>query len=167
MTKIEELLAADEQIIKKQSGVTLSKGSRGIPGGDLYLTNRRLIFLFSKGWSILSPTPGAGWTGKDIVLSLQDIKSVSKGRASLKVEADKAYEFTVSLWHAGSWADAVQQAIALYPPEQVPPYAPPPQPTGPAPQTTPQPPRGKFCPNCGNSVRPEARFCESCGTKLQ
>ena len=167
MTKIEELLAPDEQIIKKQSGVTLSKGSRGIPSGSLYLTNTRLIFLFSKGWSILSPTPGAGWMGKDIVLSLQDIKSVNKGHASLKVDADKAYEFTVSMWHAGSWADAVQQAIALYPPRQVPPYPQPQQPVSSPQQTAPQPSGRKFCPNCGAPVKPEARFCEGCGTKLQ
>jgi hypothetical protein len=165
MAKIEELLTADEHVIKNQGNVQLTVGEIGMPWGDLYLTNKRLIYLVSKGWSVLSP--GAGLGATDLMFSIQDIKSVNKSLGYLKIKTDKEYQFAVSAWNTGSWMDAIQKAIALYPPpmSQPSPTSPSGQPASQMRQPT-QPPR-KFCPNCGNPVKSEARFCESCGTKLQ
>lgn len=50
-------------------------------------------------------------------------------------------------------------------------YAPPPvtpQPSAPSPGSGPQPgPQASRCPNCGNSLRPNALYCRSCGAKLR
>ena len=166
MGKIEELLTADERVTKHQGNVQLAVGEIGMPWGDLYLTNKRLIYLVSKGWSVLSP--GAGIGARDLIFSIQDIKSVNKSLGYVKIKTDKEYQFAVSVWNTGGWVDAIQQAIALYPPPASPP-PPPISPPGQAPSQTRQPtqPSRRFCPNCGNAVKPEARFCESCGTRLQ
>ena len=162
MGKIEELLTAGERVIKNQGNVQLAVGEMGMPWGDLYLTNKRLIYVVSKGWSVLSP--GAGLGARDLVFSVQDIKSVNKSLGYVKVKTDKEYQFVVSVWNTGSWADAIQQAIAFnpLPPSQTAPVPPPPSQM----QQPPQPAR-RFCPSCGSPVKPEARFCENCGTKLQ
>jgi hypothetical protein len=168
MGKIEDLLMADERVIKKQGGVQLSIGEPGMPTGDLCLTNKRLIFLVSKGWSVL--TPGAGIGSRDLILSLQDVKSVDKGAlGNLKIRADREYQFAVSLWHSGGWVDAIKQAIALYPPptSQQTPIQQPSHATSQAAQPRPTSTARRFCPKCGNPVKPEALFCESCGTRLQ
>jgi hypothetical protein len=165
MGRIEELLAPDERVIKKQDKVQLAVGEFGMPWGDLSLTNKRLIYLVSKGWSV-GFSPGAGLGSKDLMFSIQDIKSVSKSIGYLKVKTDKEYQFAVSVWNTGSWVDSIQQAITLYPsPASQPPPIPPPPP----PSQMTQPPQitKRYCPNCGNVVKPEAKFCESCGTKLQ
>lgn len=166
MGKIEDLLAADEHVTKKQGSVQLVVGEHGMPTGDLYLTDRRLIFLVGKGRSVL--TPGAGIGAKDLILSLQDIKSVDKGALGyVKIRVDKEYQFAVSVWHSGGWVDAIKQAIALYPSAAAPaPMPPAGQPMGRA-RPPAQPSASRFCHNCGNPVRPEARFCESCGTRLE
>ena len=164
MGKIEELLTADERVIKKQGKVQLAVGEFGMPWGDLYLTNKRLIYLVSKGWS-LGFSPGAGLGTRDLTFSIPEIKSVNKSIGYVKVKTDKEYQFAVSLWNAGSWVDAIQQAIALYPPPASQPLSIPPPP--PSQMAQPPQPTKRYCPNCGNLVKPEARFCESCGTKLQ
>jgi len=165
MGKIEELLTADERVIKNQGNVQLAVGEFGMPWGDLYLTNKRLIYLVSKGWSVLSP--GAGMGARDLIFSIQDIKSVNKSLGYIKIKTDKEYQFAVSAWNTGSWMDAIQQAIALYPPPSSQ-AIPTPQPGQPSSQMRqPTQPARKFCPKCGNAVKPEARYCESCGTKLQ
>jgi hypothetical protein len=163
MGKIEELLTADERLIKKQDKVQLAVGEFGMPWGDLYLTNKRLIFLVSKGWSV-GFSPGAGLGSKDLIFSIQDIKSVNKSLGYVKVKTDKEYQFAVSVWNTGSWADAIQQAIAFNPP---PPSQPAPVPPPPSQMQQPPQPARRFCPSCGSPVKPEARFCENCGTKLQ
>jgi hypothetical protein len=165
MGKIEELLTADERVTKRQGNVQLAVGEIGMPWGDLYLTNKRLILIVSKGWSVLSP--GAGIDARNLMFSIQDIKSVNKSLGFIKIKTDKEYQFAVSAWNAGGWVDAIQQAITLYPPpaSQPPPISQPGQPLGqmgPPTQTS-----RRFCPNCGNAVKPEARFCESCGTRIQ
>jgi hypothetical protein len=167
MGKIEDILMADEQVKKKQSGVQMSTGQPGMPNGDLYLTNKRLIFIVSKGLSIL--TPGAGIGSKDTILSLQDIKSVEKSMAHLKIKTDKEYQFAVSAWHTTGWVDAMQEAIALCPPpsSQAPSIQPPEPPASQTRRQAPEKSARKFCPHCGSSVRSEAKFCESCGTRLQ
>lgn len=166
MVKIEELLTPDEHVTKHQGSVQLAIGEIGMPAGDLYLTNKRLIFLISKGWSLL--TSGAGIGSKDLIFSIQDIKSVGKSFGYLKVKTDKEYQFVAGLWTASGWADAIQQAITLNPPLPTPPPPPIPQPQPPQSQMS-QPPQQpkRFCPHCGNAVKPEARFCDNCGTKLQ
>jgi len=52
--KIEEILMPDERVVKVQEKINLGNKA-GMPIGDLYLTDRRLIFLHSKAWSMLSP----------------------------------------------------------------------------------------------------------------
>jgi len=52
MPKIEELLKHDERVIKEQARITAGNMG-GMPSGNLYLTNQRLIFIHSKGWSLL------------------------------------------------------------------------------------------------------------------
>src|SRR3990170_7193224 len=145
--KIEELLTADERVTKNQGNVQLAVGEIGMPWGDLYLTNKRLIYLVSKGWSVLSP--GAGMGAGDLIFSVQDIKSVNKSLGYVKIKTDKEYQFAVSVWNTGGWVDAIQQAIALYPPpaSQPPPISQP----GPAPSQMREPtqPSRRFCPNCG------------------
>ena len=165
MGKIEELLTADERVTMHQGHVQLAVGEIGMPAGDLYLTNKRLIFIISKGWSLL--TDGVGIGAKDLIFPVQEIKSASKSFGYMKIKTDKEYQFVVGIWKAGDWVNAVQQAIALHPPPATlsPPIPQPPQP----PRQTMQSAQASrsFCPNCGNAVKPEARFCESCGTKLQ
>jgi hypothetical protein len=165
MGKIEELLTADERVIKNQGNVQLLVGEIGMPWGDLYLTNKRLNYIISKGWSLLSL--GGGLGARDLIFSIQDIKSVNKSLGYIKIKTDKEYQFAVSAGNTGSWVDAIQQAIALYPPPSTQSSSTP-QPGQPSSQTR-QPAQAarKFCPNCGNPVKPEARYCESCGTKLQ
>ena len=167
MGKIEDLLTVDERVTKHQGNVQLAVGEIGMPWGDLYLTNKRLIYLVGKGWSVLSP--GAGIGARDLIFSIQGIKSVDKSLGYVKIKTDKEFQFAVSAWNAGSWADAIRQAIALYPPPASPPPPPPISQPAQAPGQIQQPTQAlrKFCLNCGNAVKPEARFCESCGTKLQ
>lgn len=168
MTKIEELLTPGEKVIKTQRRIQMGAGAVGMPAGDLYLTNSRLIFLHSKGWSLVTPVPGAALLGKNIITPLRDIKSVKKGLGSVKVQADKKYEFMVSAWKAGGWVDAIQQAISAL--KQPPTPVPPPkaqQPTTARAPPPPQPKARRFCRNCGSPVNLEDKFCESCGTKLQ
>ena len=161
MVKIEELLMPDEKVVKQQ-GKIQAGNMPGMPVGDLYLTNKRLVFLHSKGWSLLTPTPGGAVMGKDIMISLQDVKSVKKGFAgTLKVQADKEYQFSVTVWNAQGWVNAVLQACALIPP-----------PVGEQTSTsaqTPNPSQGKksFCANCGTQLRSGDKFCSSCGAKVQ
>jgi hypothetical protein len=166
MGKIEDLLMPDEQITKKQATVQLLVGQGGMPSGDLYLTNKRLIFLVSRGWSLV--TPGAGIGATDVLLSLQDVKSIDKSLGYIKIKADKEYAFSVSIWHTGGWVNAVRQAIALYPPPTSQTAStPPPGPSIGQVRQPAQPSARRFCPSCGSPVSSEARFCESCGGRLQ
>ena len=168
MGKIEDLLMPDEKVIKKQVGTQISNMA-GQPAGDLYLTNKRLIFLHSKGWSLLSLTPATGvLLGKDIVIPLEDIKSVEKSMLGyLKVRAEKEYQFAVSFSFAQGWVDATLQALALY--RQSPPPPPPPPPTQEQPifSQTPRPQSSAkaFCPQCGSLLKPEDKFCSKCGAR--
>ncbi len=83
MGKIEDLLMPEERIIKKHAGTQVSNMA-GQPAGDLYLTNKRLIFLHSKGWSLLSLTPTTGvLLGKDIVIPLHDINRWKKACSAI------------------------------------------------------------------------------------
>jgi hypothetical protein len=111
MGKIDEILMPDEKIIKSQRRIQVGSGMFGMPSGDLFLTNIRLMFIHSKGWSLLSPAVGSSLLGKNLQISLQDIQSVKKGFGSVKVKADKDYSFMVSAWKAGGWVDAIQLAI--------------------------------------------------------
>lgn len=158
MPKIEELLTPGERVIKKQSRITVGNMA-GMPSGNLYLTNRRILFLHSKGWSLLSPAPGAALMGKNIIIPLRNIKSVKKSFGSVKVQADKEYQFTVSVWKAGDWVEAIQQAIRT----PVSTHQPPTYPQAPKPQTASK----GFCTNCGNPLKPEDKFCGNCGAKIQ
>jgi hypothetical protein len=164
MGKIEDLLMPEERIIKKQAGTQISNMA-GQPAGDLYLTNKRLIFLHSKGWSLLSLTPATGvLLGKDIVIPLQDIKSVEKNMLGyLKVRADKEYQFAVSFSFAQGWVDATLQALTLY--RQSPPPPPPPTQQQPIFSQTPRPQVSAkaFCSQCGSLLKPEDKFCSKCG----
>ena len=159
MPKIEEFLKTDERVIKEQARITAGNMA-GMPSGNLYLTNRRLIFIHSKGWSILSPAPGAALMGKNIMIPLQDIKSVRKGFGSVKVRADKEYQFMVSVWKAGGWVEAIQQAMKSS--QQMPVRA----------ETPSLRPRSgskveRFCTGCGTPAKPGDKFCGSCGTRLE
>lgn len=158
MAKIEELLTPGEKVIKKQGRITVGNMA-GMPSGDLYLTNRRILFLHSKGWSLLSPAPGAALMSKNVIIPLQDIKSVKKGFGSLKVQAEKEYEFMVSVWKAGGWVDAVQQAIRT-PSSTHQPHTHPRTPKS-------QPAPIRFCTNCGSPLKPEDKFCGNCGARIQ
>lgn len=165
---IEELLTPGESVIKKQSGVMFG----GMPTGDLYLTNRRLIWLHKKRWGLL--LPGA-LVGKDVQIPLQNISMVSKGRlGTLKIQADKEYSFSVSVWNTGGWVDAVQQVMrsssqpSAYPPSysQTPPYRHTPPPPPPPPTNA----AGRFCPNCGHPAEFVQQYnrwyCRTCNRYL-
>jgi hypothetical protein len=92
--KIEDLLMPSEKVGKVQEKISICNMA-GTLVGDLYLTDKRLIFMHSKSWSVLSPTapylsPGGVVLGKNIMIPLQDVKSVSKTVIGyLKVQADK------------------------------------------------------------------------------
>lgn len=124
MVKIEDFLTPGERVVKKQRRIQMGRGAAGMPAGDLYLTNTRLIFIHSKGWSLLSPTPGSAALGKNIEIPLENIKSVEKGFGSVKIHADKKYEFNVTVWKAGDWVTTIQQAINVLR-QSPPPTAPP------------------------------------------
>jgi hypothetical protein len=161
MGKIETILQHDEKVIKKQSKIQYTS-KVGMPVGDLYLTNKRLLFLVSRGWSLLSITPSGSLTGKNLAIPLDEINMVTKGTlGSLKVEADKVHVFSVSVFKASGWVDSILQATSLKPPsfEQTP---------NPQPTTSVSKPVGKnnFCSNCGLSLKPGAKFCSNCGAKV-
>jgi hypothetical protein len=116
MGKIDQILMPDEKIIKSQRRIQVGSGMFGMPSGDLFLTNNRLLFIHSKGWSLLSPAVGSSLLGKNLQIPLEDIQSVKKGFGSVKIKADKEYSFVVSAWKAGGWVDAIQQAINNFKP---------------------------------------------------
>jgi hypothetical protein len=171
MVKIEDLLMPGEKIVKVQEKVQIGNMA-GTPVGDLYLTDKRLIFVHSKSWSVLSPTapylsPAGVLLGKDIMIPLQDVKSVSKTVLGyVKVKADKEYQFAVSVLRSQGWVDAIMQACALCR-QPAPPLPPPP----PSPRQEPMPPQmprpqssiGPFCSHCGSLLRPDDKFCSNCG----
>lgn len=162
MVKIEELLKPGESVIKRQGGVTLGRGIG--PTGDLVLTNMRLLFIPSRLWASVIPDPKTLFGRKDAIeIALHDIKLTKKSLGALKVQAEKKYEFMVSVWNTGGWIDALQQAIRSPPPTRTQTSAPP---QAPPPPSASRPTR-RFCPNCGSPVKPEAKFCENCGTKLE
>ena len=167
MVEIEELMAPGEQVLKKQAGVTLMTGDVGMPTGDLFLTNTRLMLIPSSLWALVLPDPKTLLRTRGFIqISLQDVKSVEKSFAYLKVKANKEYNFAVSLWHVNNWVNAMQKAMST-------PVLPTSHPqtqqsvTEQIQQQTSQPGKRRFCYKCGSPVQPEAQFCESCGTKLQ
>jgi hypothetical protein len=111
MGKIDEILMPDEKVIKSQRRIQVGSGTFGMPSGDLFLTNKRILFIHSKGWSLLSPAAGSSLFGKNLQISLHDIQSVKKGFGSVKIKADKEYSFMVSAWKSGGWENAIQLAI--------------------------------------------------------
>ena len=111
MGKIDEILMPDEKLIKSQRRIQVGSGIFGMPSGDLFLTNKRILFIHSKGWSLLSPAAGSSLFGKNLQISLHDIVSVNKGFGIVKIKADKEYSFMVSAWKSGGWVDAIQLAI--------------------------------------------------------
>jgi hypothetical protein len=141
-----------------------------MPYGDLFLTNRRLIFIHSKGWSLLSQAPIAGMLlGKNVVMSLQDIKSVEKNMLGyLKVRADKEYQFLVAFTKAQGWVDAVQEARQQASTQSAPTPNSPHQnvlrqePNYPRPPTV-EAPASLFCCHCGKPLKPGDNFCRHCG----
>lgn len=104
LAKIEELLESGEVITKKKGGVAVG----GTAYGTLYLTNRRLMWIKS-GWQIF---PGELFLerGKAIQIPLDAITRVEKGLATLKVHADREYRFGVTVFAAGDWRKAVDEA---------------------------------------------------------
>ena len=169
MGKIDEFLMLNERIIKSQGKVQVSTGI-GMPYGDLFLTNRRLIFIHSKGWSLLSQAPIAGMLlGKNVVMSLQDIKSVEKNMLGyLKVRADKEYQFLVAFTKAQGWVDAVLEARQQASTQSAPtPYSPhqnvlQQEPNYPPPPTV-EASASLFCSHCGKPLKPDDNFCRHCG----
>ena len=109
--KIDKFLLPDEKIIKSQHRIQVGKGMWGMPYGDLFLTNARLLFIHSKGWSLLDPNVGSSLMGKNLLIPLQEIQSVEKGFGTVKIKTDKEYGFMVTVWKVGGWIDAIQQAI--------------------------------------------------------
>jgi hypothetical protein len=163
LTNIEEVLMPGENVIKKQSGVML--GGPG-PAGDLHLTNRRLIFLNKKRWSLVSFNPLGSLLGKDILLPLENIREIATTFNGIKVQADKAYQFAVGRFgKREEWANAIQQEKhkMQYPPTQQPSLGP---------MRTPPPPppppnkSSRFCPSCGKPAefinQYNRWYCRSC-----
>ena len=165
MVKIEDVLLPDEKIVKTQEKIQLGSGA-GMPVGDLYLTNKRLIFIHSKSWSLLSPSPAAGiLLGKNVAIPLQDVKSVKKNFLGyLKVRSDKEYQFMVSAWKSQGWVDAVQQACSQN--LQMPPPPPPDPLQGPT-FATAETSTSRFCPHCGKQLKPDDNFCRNCGASTK
>ncbi len=166
MTNIEEVLMSGETVIKKQSGVMA--GGPG-PTGDLHLTNMRLIFLNKKRFSLVSINPLGSLLGKDILLPLENITTISTTFSGIKVQADKTYEFTVGRFgKREEWANAIQQEKhkAQYPPTQQPAWGPMRTPAPPPPPPPPVATSSRFCPSCGRPVEFIAQYnrwyCRSC-----
>lgn len=161
MGKIEDILHHDEKVIKKQSKIQYTSKT-GMPIGDLYLTNKRLLFLVSRGWSLLSLTPSGSLTGKNISIPLENINKVEKGSlGSLKVEADKQHVFSVNVFRASGWVDAILQASTTQPPQFT--QSKTQQPISPSPN---QARKNNFCSNCGLSLKLGGKFCSNCGAKV-
>ena len=159
MGKIENILHHDERVIKKQGKINYSSKA-GMPVGDLYLTNKRLIFMVSRGWSFFSISPSGALTGKDVSIPLEQINKVEKGSlGDLKVQADKLHIFSVTVFKASGWLDAILQATSTQPPQFT-------QPQTPTSTPTPQVGTNNFCSNCGLSLKPAAKFCSNCGAKV-
>lgn len=151
MVNIEELLSPDETILKKQSGVVFGLGMG--PTGDLFLTNKRLLFLHKKRYALISPP---ALTGNDLIIELQNVRSVRKGSfGSIKIQADKEYTFAVTIFQNGDWVDAVNTAMNTLPRFQQQPS--PPFQTSQQQQTPPLPPpppqhSSPLCPSCGRAT---------------
>ena len=166
MAKLEEMLGPDERVLKTQGKISMMSAP-GFPVGDLHLTNKRLIFLLSRGWTAVLTFPGAAIMSHDVILPLEEIKSVSKeGRLPpvLRIRANKVYDFNPSVFRIDEWVDAILQASALSPPSAPPPESPMQYRSAPA---YAQPADQKFCSSCGNPLRTENRFCSNCGAPVQ
>jgi len=169
--KIEDILGPDERIVKTKTQVQLSN-TVGAPYGTLYLTNKRLIFQVSKGWSLLSP--GMGAFSKDLIIPLEEIKSVKKGWPSVMyVQAQKRHDFVIPQLQANAWVDEVLQTIALSPPSA---SAPPERPEKAVEsrlsrqkprEAAPKASAPKFCGNCGEALKAGNKFCVECGAPVK
>jgi uncharacterized paraquat-inducible protein A len=168
MVKIEELMTPGEVVIKKQEGVTMMTGEMGMPTGDLFLTNTRLMHIPGSLWALVLPDPKTLLRTRGFIqILLQDIKTVDKSIGYLKVKADKEYNFAVSLWQVNDWVDQIQKAksATISPRTQSQRHQ---SSAGPVPQMpATQSEKKRYCFNCGSPVRQEAQFCESCGTRLK
>ena len=159
--KVEDILHHDEKVIKKQGKIQCTS-TVGMPVGDLCLTNKRLLFLVSRGWSLLTFTPSGSLTGKNLVIPLEEINSVKKGSlGSLNVEADKVYVFSVSVFKVSGWGDSILQATSLQPPSFEESKTP-----SETSSVSSQVGGNNFCSNCGSSLKSGAKFCGNCGAKV-
>ena len=139
MVGIDELLTPGEVIIKTQRRVMFDIYAGDV--GTLFLTNKRLLFLRMFG-------------GNNIIIYLQNIRSVSKGSAgSLSIQADRDYSFGVTIFQRGAWIDAVNTAIyslQRFPHQSSPPFqTSQQQQTPPLPPPPPQQANPLRCPSCG------------------
>lgn len=153
-----------ENVIKKQSGV--QAGGPG-PTGDLHLTNRRLIFLNKRRFSLVSINPLGALMGKDIMLPLENINVIGTTFSGIKVQADKEYQFTVGRFgKREEWVNAIQQEKhrAQYSPTQQPSWGS--SRTAPLPPPPPPATSGNFCPSCGRPTelihQYNRWYCRSC-----
>ncbi len=149
MVNIDELLTQGETILKNQGGVVFGLGMG--PTGDLFLTNKRLLFLHKKRYALISPP---ALTGNDFTIDLQNVRSVSKGSlGSIKIQTDKEYTFAVTIFQNTGWVDAITSAMSSlqrFPQQPSPPFL-----TSQQQQTPPLPPPPPErsspirCPSCG------------------
>jgi hypothetical protein len=139
MVSIGELLIPGEVVLKKQSGVGLGIGvwSRT---GDLFLTDKRILFLQT--------------FGENIIIDLQNVRLVHKGSTgSIVIQADKEHIFAVTIFQNGAWVDEINTAIyslQRFPQQPSPPFqTSPQQQTPPIPLPPPQQANPLRCPSCG------------------
>jgi len=168
LVKINEVLEPGEQLIMESSSgaftqVTYVKSLMNNVQGRLFLTSNRLLFLpgnFQYTDSTILVLGKLIRSPESVHIPLSSITKVEKNWGEqIAVYAGQKYDFR-GMRGAGDWAAAIEKARA----------SPAPRMAEPAPRayTPPPPPRGggsgqRFCPGCGNALRPQDKFCPNCG----
>ena len=146
MATIEEVLNPGETVLKHQHIDS--------PLGNLYLTNQRVIFLRL-----------VRIVGNDHFIPLASIRSLRKNLGFLEIQSDTTYSYLVTLFSAGGWVDAIQQAstqVTSSPPAAYEPGLTPPKP----PSQTATLFEGQRCPTCRNQLvylpKYQQHYCNTC-----
>lgn len=168
LVKIQEVLEPNEELIMESSSgpftqVTYVKSLVSNVQGRLFLTSKRLIFLpgnFQNTDSTILVLGKLLKSPESVHITLSSITKIEKGWGEqIAVYSDKKHDFR-GMRGAGDWATAIEKArtspasIHVEAAPRAHSSPPPPSPKGAG---------SKFCPGCGNALRPQDKFCPNCG----
>lgn len=168
MVKINEVLEPNEELIMESSSgpftqVTYVKSMISNVQGRLFLTSKRLIFLpgnFQNTDATILVLGKLLGSPESVHIPLSSITKVEKNWGEqIAVYTEKKYDFR-GMRGAGDWVAAIEKARASPASRHVEAA---PQAYSSPPPPSPRAAGGKFCPSCGNTLRPQDKFCPNCG----